>query len=161
MRPYVHERNSGNRFFVSMVCDCGWSSPTSEGNTIQEAVDTAYILATLRSEDPSKQPNGNEPKKVTHEATNPSDYTCPSCKNVVSEWMGFGPKLFCIQPKFCKFCGQALDWKLEEGSHDPKMCEYSTKSASGELLCMGTKELEQCVGEKCTRWKQREEQNAN
>lgn len=161
MRPYVHERHSDSRFLVSMVCDCGWSSPTSEGDTIQEAVDTAYALAALRSKDPSKQPNGNEPKKVTHEATKPNDFTCPSCKNVVSEWWEFGQRLVCAQVKFCKYCGQALEWNLEEGSHDPEVCKYITKSASGELLCMGTKDLTQCVGEKCVRWKQSEEQNAN
>lgn len=51
-------------------------------------------------------------KKVTHEATLQKCATCPTCKNVIDEFMEFVPG----QPKirvtssYCHFCGQALDW---------------------------------------------------
>ena len=52
------------------------------------------------------------PKKITHEATLQICATCPTCKNVLDEFMEFVPG----QPKirvtssYCHFCGQALDW---------------------------------------------------
>lgn len=52
------------------------------------------------------------PKKITHEATLKRCATCPTCKNVLDEFIEFIPG----QPKtrvtftHCHFCGQALDW---------------------------------------------------
>ena len=52
------------------------------------------------------------PTPVTHEATIYACHTCPSCKNVVDEVTEFTPgaRIF-VQPRWCKFCGQALKWE--------------------------------------------------
>ena len=56
------------------------------------------------------------PKKPTHEATLYKCFTCPTCKNVIDEFIEFVPD----QPKIrvttlhCKYCGQALDWSDAE-----------------------------------------------
>ena len=53
------------------------------------------------------------PKKVTHEATIYKCCTCPSCGNVVSSFEKWGDGYVMITVKFCKFCGQMLDWSDE------------------------------------------------
>ena len=52
------------------------------------------------------------PKKVTHEATLYRCTTCPTCKNVIDEFIEFipGQPKIRVQTIHCKFCGQALDW---------------------------------------------------
>lgn len=52
------------------------------------------------------------PTMVTHEATIYACHTCPSCMNVVDEVTEFvpGARIF-VQPRWCKFCGQALKWE--------------------------------------------------
>ena len=57
------------------------------------------------------------PKKITHEATLQRCATCPTCKNVLDEFIELIPG----QPKirvtfaYCYFCGQALDWSDNNG----------------------------------------------
>ena len=57
------------------------------------------------------------PKKITHEATLQRCATCPTCKNVLDEFIEVIPG----QPKtrvtfaHCYFCGQALDWSDNNG----------------------------------------------
>lgn len=57
------------------------------------------------------------PKKIMHEATLQRCATCPTCKNVLDEFIEFIPG----QPKirvtfaYCYFCGQALDWSDNNG----------------------------------------------
>lgn len=55
----------------------------------------------------------NIPQKVTHEATLPSCCTCPNCKNVVDEFIAFLGGKVRVRVKYCKFCGQALNWSEE------------------------------------------------
>lgn len=52
------------------------------------------------------------PTMVTHEATIYACHTCPACHNVVDETTEFvpGARVF-VQPRWCKFCGQALKWE--------------------------------------------------
>ena len=52
------------------------------------------------------------PKKITHEATLRRCATCPTCKNVLDEFIEFIPGQPKIRVTFarCHFCGQALDW---------------------------------------------------
>lgn len=52
------------------------------------------------------------PKKITHEATLQRCATCPTCKNVLDEFIEFIPDQPKIRVTFthCHFCGQALDW---------------------------------------------------
>ena len=52
------------------------------------------------------------PKKITHEATLQRCATCPTCKNVLDEFIEFIPGQPKIRVTFahCNFCGQALDW---------------------------------------------------
>lgn len=52
------------------------------------------------------------PKKITHEATLQRCATCPTCKNVLDEFIEFIPGQPKIRVTFtnCHFCGQALDW---------------------------------------------------
>ena len=52
------------------------------------------------------------PKKITHEATLQRCATCPTCKNVLDEFIEFIPGQPKIRVTFthCYFCGQALDW---------------------------------------------------
>lgn len=52
------------------------------------------------------------PTMVTHEATIYACHTCPACHNVVDETTEFvpGARIF-VQPRWCKFCGQALKWE--------------------------------------------------
>ena len=52
------------------------------------------------------------PKKITHEATLQRCATCPTCKNVLDEFIDFIPEQPKIRVTFthCHFCGQALDW---------------------------------------------------
>lgn len=52
------------------------------------------------------------PKKITHEATLQRCATCPTCKNVLDEFIKFIPDQPKIRVTFthCHFCGQALDW---------------------------------------------------
>ena len=54
------------------------------------------------------------PTMVTHEASIYACHTCPSCKNVVDETTEFvpGARIF-VQPRWCKYCGQALKWEDE------------------------------------------------
>lgn len=56
------------------------------------------------------------PKKPTHEATLYRCLTCPTCKNVIDEFMEFVPEHPKIRVKtlHCKYCGQALDWSDTE-----------------------------------------------
>ena len=56
------------------------------------------------------------PKKITHEATLQRCATCPTCKNVLDEFIEFIPDQPKIRVTFthCHFCGQALDWGSEE-----------------------------------------------
>ena len=51
------------------------------------------------------------PKKITHEATLQRCATCPTCKNVLDEFIEFVPGQPKIRVTFthCHFCGQALD----------------------------------------------------
>lgn len=49
-------------------------------------------------------------KPVEHEATLYRCGTCPSCRNVVSNYESWGEKLVRIEVEYCKFCGQHLDW---------------------------------------------------
>lgn len=53
------------------------------------------------------------PQKITHEATLPRCCTCPNCKNVVDEFTDFLGKKVRVQVKYCRICGQALDWSEE------------------------------------------------
>ena len=50
------------------------------------------------------------PKKITHEATLQRCATCPTCKNVLDEFIYFTGKRVRVTVQHCKFCGQALDW---------------------------------------------------
>lgn len=52
------------------------------------------------------------PKKITHEATLQRCATCPTCKNVLDEFIEFIPGQPKIRVTFthCHFCGQVLDW---------------------------------------------------
>ena len=52
------------------------------------------------------------PKKITHEATLQRCATCPTCKNVLDEFIEFIPGQPKIRATFahCHFCGKALDW---------------------------------------------------
>ena len=52
------------------------------------------------------------PKKITHEATLQRCATCPTCKNVLDEFIELIPGQPKIRVTFthCHFCGQALDW---------------------------------------------------
>ena len=50
------------------------------------------------------------PKKITHEATLQRCATCPTCKNVLDEFIDFTGKRVRVTVQHCKFCGQALDW---------------------------------------------------
>ena len=52
------------------------------------------------------------PKKITHEATLKRCATCPTCKNVLDEFIELVPGQPKIRVTFthCHFCGQALDW---------------------------------------------------
>ena len=52
------------------------------------------------------------PKKITHEATLKRCATCPTCKNVLDEFIELIPGQPKIRVTFthCHFCGQALDW---------------------------------------------------
>ncbi len=56
------------------------------------------------------------PKKITHEATLQRCATCPTCKNVLDEFIEFIPGQPKIRVTFahCHFCGQALDWSDTE-----------------------------------------------
>ena len=54
------------------------------------------------------------PTKVTHEATLYRCCTCPNCKNVVDEFIDFQGAKTRVTSKFCKYCGQALDWSDAE-----------------------------------------------
>lgn len=154
MRPIVHASQTG-KALANMICDCGWLSPTAEGNSSQEALGAAFQLALPRYEFGLNAPVCNKPKRVTHEASKRKDCTCPSCKNVVSEWTMFRGEVFCIQTEFCKFCGQALDWSGESRYNDPQMCACYSTNGSGEPICMGTKELDSCKGPTCERWRRR------
>lgn len=53
------------------------------------------------------------PQKVTHEATLYERCTCPNCKSRVDEFADFFEGEVRIPVKYCKFCGQALDWSEE------------------------------------------------
>lgn len=53
------------------------------------------------------------PQKVTHEATLYERCTCPNCKSRVDEFVDFLGDKVRIPVKYCKFCGQALDWSEE------------------------------------------------
>ena len=57
------------------------------------------------------------PKKITHEATLQRCATCPTCKNVLDEFIEFIPGQPKIRVTFthCHFCGQALDWSDNNG----------------------------------------------
>ena len=57
------------------------------------------------------------PKKITHEATLQRCATCPTCKNVLDEFIEFIPGQPKIRVTFthCYFCGQALDWSDNNG----------------------------------------------
>ena len=48
------------------------------------------------------------PMPCTHEESRVEDYTCPMCKNVVSERERWGDSILYIVPKYCKFCGQRI-----------------------------------------------------
>ena len=61
MRPLVHASQTGKPL-ASMICDCGWVSPTTEGNSPQEALGAAYMLAIPRCKAVSNTAGGNEPK---------------------------------------------------------------------------------------------------
>ena len=52
------------------------------------------------------------PQKITHEATLKRCATCPTCKNVLDEFIELVPGQPKIRVTFthCHFCGQALDW---------------------------------------------------
>ena len=52
------------------------------------------------------------PKKITHEATLKRCATCPTCKNVLDEFIELIPGQPKIRVTFthCHFCGHALDW---------------------------------------------------
>lgn len=52
------------------------------------------------------------PKKITYEATLQRCATCPTCKNVLDEFIELIPGQPKIRVTFthCHFCGQALDW---------------------------------------------------
>lgn len=50
------------------------------------------------------------PKKITHEATLQRCATCPTCKNVLDEFIDFKGQRVRITVQHCKFCGQALEW---------------------------------------------------
>lgn len=52
------------------------------------------------------------PKKITHNATKIDYATCPSCGNIVGETQIMGDSKVLIQWKYCKFCGQELDWEM-------------------------------------------------
>lgn len=55
------------------------------------------------------------PKKVTHEATLHKDCTCPNCGNVVSDFEKWGDQEIMLTVDYCRFCGQALDWRFDNG----------------------------------------------
>ena len=57
------------------------------------------------------------PKKITHEATLQRCATCPTCKNVLDEFIEVIPGQPKIRVTFahCYFCGQALDWSDNNG----------------------------------------------
>ena len=61
MRPLVHASAIGTPL-ASMICDCGWISPTAEGSSPQEALGAAYLLATKRCKAVDNTMGGNEPK---------------------------------------------------------------------------------------------------
>lgn len=48
------------------------------------------------------------PTPCTHEASLPGDYTCPICKNVVSQREHWGESIIYVVPKYCHFCGQRI-----------------------------------------------------
>ena len=49
---------------------------------------------------------------VTHNATLQACCTCPSCSNVVDEFIEFVPgQKIRVQVQWCKYCGQALKWE--------------------------------------------------
>ena len=52
------------------------------------------------------------PKKIKHEATLQRCANCPTCKNVLDEFIELIPGQPKIRVTFthCHFCGQALDW---------------------------------------------------
>ena len=56
------------------------------------------------------------PKKITHEATLLKCVTCPTCKNVIDEFINFGypSQKIRVEVAYCKYCGQAIDWSEEE-----------------------------------------------
>lgn len=54
------------------------------------------------------------PKKVTHEATLYKCCTCPNCKNVVDKFEKWGENTVRITQTYCHFCGQKLDWEVED-----------------------------------------------
>lgn len=60
------------------------------------------------------------PKKITHEATLYRCCTCPSCKNVVDEFIEFRGKRTLVQVSNCKYCGQALLWEDIECEEENK-----------------------------------------
>lgn len=50
-------------------------------------------------------------KKLTHEASLYKCHTCPSCKNVLDEFMDFNGAKVLVTTNNCKFCGQKLNWE--------------------------------------------------
>lgn len=50
------------------------------------------------------------PKKVTHEASMYKCCTCPNCKNVVDEFEKWGESTVRVTSRYCRYCGQRLDW---------------------------------------------------
>lgn len=61
MRPIVHASQTG-KTLANMICDCGWLSPTAEGNSLQEAIGAAFLLAISRCKAVDNTKDGNEPK---------------------------------------------------------------------------------------------------
>ena len=57
------------------------------------------------------------PETVTHQATLKKCCTCPSCLNVVDEFVEVTPwQKIRVEAHRCRFCGQALKWKDTENS---------------------------------------------
>ena len=88
--------------------DC-FDASSAYMNIMQDAL--AYIQQ-LES-DNARLREKDTPKPCEHKATLYKCLTCPSCGNVVSQHEMWGETEVRILPKYCKFCGQRIEYPKE------------------------------------------------
>ena len=89
--------------FLHKQCDLKRTEFAYSQNEVWEAVNTALEVLERHI-----------PKELTHEATLYKCCTCPTCKNVVNEFVDFKGQRVRVTYAHCRFCGQALDWSDTE-----------------------------------------------